>query len=264
MSNAVVLNHTISGHGEPTLLLLHPLGAHLGFWDAFVARWRGRLRCVACDLRGSGASLPATAPVTPDSSANDLEALRSHLGLTSVVIVACAVSTMAAATYAARHPGRVAALVLSNPLRRSRPEAARMLRQRAELVRREGMAALLPGAIDNAFVGCADDERRARYAAVFAAQDPEGYAQAALGVAEADATAAFAALRCPVLLITGANDRLLPPDHAEEVRAVLPSAEYALVEDGAHFIPYQKPDAFADLVEGFLARHGLAPREEPA
>ena len=114
------------------------------------------------------------------------------------------------------------------------------------------MQALLPGAIDNAFIGYTDKARRNQYERRFAAQSPRNYAFAALGAAEADLTDASAAIACPVLLVPGGNDRLFGMAHADELASRIKQVRVVPFEDGAHFIPYQQPERFAAVVEEFL------------
>ena len=173
---AELLHHVMrAGPDAPVLLLIHPLGANLHFWEECIPIWHGRIASLACDLRSSGRSPRAREPVTVARHVADLEALRQALGLDAVVPVGCAIGAMVAAAYAARHPERVSALVLSNPAPRTSEQAAAMLRQRAERVRRGGMSAIVPGAVDRAFVEQPRDERFQRYLARFAAQDAEAY-----------------------------------------------------------------------------------------
>jgi pimeloyl-ACP methyl ester carboxylesterase len=234
------------------------MGADSTFWDGCRAIWDAHFRTIACDLRGAGGSPQPKGMLTPASHVGDLEALASHLGLDRFVVVGCAVGAMTAVHYAAAHPERVAALVLSNPGIRTREAACEALTQRAAAVRRDGMEAAVPAIVDGAFAGCPDDAARARFVDRFRAQDPALYAAVIEGMLHADVTADLARIRCPTLLVPGSRDRLLPPEHAEEIKRHLPSAELTIVEGGAHFIPYQRPVEFAGLVEGFIARHGLA------
>jgi 3-oxoadipate enol-lactonase len=252
---AALLHHRLEGDAtrEPALLLIHPLGAALDFWDDCLPFWRPQLTCLAMDLRSAGGSPRDGAPPGLDRHVADLEALRAALGIESVIPVGCAVGTMVAAAYAARHPDRVPALVLSNPTPRTAEAARAMLTARAESVRAGGMAAILPGAVERAFEAQPRDERYHRYLAAFAAQDPEAYADAVLGFAGADATADLPHVRCPALLVAARHDLLLPPTQAEEVRRRLPrGARLELDEDGAHFLPYQHPARFAARVLDFL------------
>jgi len=239
--------------GAPTLLLIHPMGASLSFWDACLPFWQARCGTLAVDLRSAGASPRGAAP-TLETHAADLEALRAALCLTRLVPVACAVGCMVAAAYAARRPEHVAAMVLANPTARTTESARAMLLARAEAVRQGGMAAILPAAVERPFEAQPRDVRYRAYLEAFAAQDPQAYAEAVRGFAMADARADFARLTCPVLLVPAAHDLLLPPSLAEEVLALMPPglARIVLDEEGAHFLPYQRPGAFAARVLQFL------------
>jgi len=253
---SATLNHVVH-RGErsgPALLLIHPLGGDLAFWDECIAHWQPALTCIACDLRSAGASPRAAAPVTIAQHGRDLEALRESLGLEAVVPVGCAIGSMVAASYAAQHPERVRALVLSNPALKTTEAAHAMLFDRAQAVRTGGMQAILPAAVDRAFIAQPKDDRYQRYYARFAGQDPEAYALSALAVLDADASADLAALRCPTLVVAGGHDVLLPPEQSRAVHALIRGAQFQLLPDAAHFSPLQQPRQFAKLVLDFLRR----------
>ncbi|TAN12445.1 MAG: alpha/beta fold hydrolase [Rhizobiaceae bacterium] len=255
----MILPHRVEGSGDGlAVLMVHPLGADQTFWDECRKHFGPGILTVSCDLRGSGNSPDLAEPLTLDSTVDDLETLRQYLGLERLAVMGCAVGAMAATAYAARYGGRTAALVASNPGFRVTPEGAANLRERSELVRSSSMAALLPGAIENAFVGFADTRARHDYEARFLRQRPENYAFAALGAAEADISGCGAAISCPVLLVVGRNDRLFGIAHATPMATAIPQAELVEFPEGAHFIPYQQPREFGATVSAFLTRNGLA------
>ena len=162
------------------LVLVHPLGADRHFWDEAVAHL-GPQGAHPLDLRGSGQSPDLDAPLTLQRTVDDIEAVRRHLGLPRLVVAGCAIGAMAAALYAAREADHTLGLVMSNPAIRITKAAGEALAARAARVRAEGMRALLPDAIDNAFVGYEAGEARRRYEARFVAQGTENYALACLG-----------------------------------------------------------------------------------
>lgn len=253
-----LLHHRLTGRpigAAPALLLIHPMGAALDFWDACLPEWEPHYACLAVDLRSAGASPRGEEPPGLDRHAADLEALRAALGIARVIPIACAVGTMVAAAYAARHPDRVAAMVLSNPTPTTAEAARAMLKARAAAVRQGGMTAILPAAVDRPFEAQPRDARYDRYLAAFAAQDPAAYADAVDGFATADARADLARLRCPTLLVPAAHDLLLLPALAEEVRRLMPPglARIELDAEGAHFLPYQRPLPFAARAHAFIA-----------
>lgn len=254
----MILAHRVEGpaNGLP-LLLIHPLGADQSFWDECRRHIGDGVMTVSCDLRGSGASPDLTEPLTLETTVADIEELRRHLGLDRLVVIGCAVGAMAAAAYASRHADRTLGLVMSNPGIRILPAGAENLRQRAEFVRQSGMAALLPAAIENAFVGYAETPGRKEYEARFVSQKAENYALAVLGAATSDITAETNRITCPVLLVPGRNDLLFGRAHTDEIAANIPRATVTEFNEGAHFIPYQQPREFGTAVSAFLEQNGL-------
>ncbi|MFI5863386.1 alpha/beta fold hydrolase [Streptomyces sp. NPDC051546] len=110
------LAYHVQGEGEPLLCL--PGGAmrasaYLGDLGGLSA---GR-RLVLLDLRGTGDSaIPAdTSTYRADHQVADVEALRTHLGLDSVDLLAHSASADLALLYAAAHPQRVRRLALITP-----------------------------------------------------------------------------------------------------------------------------------------------------
>lgn len=254
----MILAHRVEGppFGLP-LFLIHPLGADQSFWDECREHMGSGVRTISCDLRGSGASPDLTQPLTLDTTVADVDRLRRHLGIDRMVVIGCAVGAMAAAAYASRHTDHTLAVIMSNPGIRVTPAGAENLRQRAELVRRSGMTALLPAAIENAFVGYATSQARSLYEARFIDQKAENYARAVLGAATSDITHDTRRIACPVLLVPGRNDRLFGREHTDEIAANIPQSRVVEFNEGAHFIPYQQPREFAAAVLTFLTESGL-------
>ncbi len=248
-----VLHHVRGGPpAEPVLLLIHPMGSDLGFWDACRAIWEARWSCLAVDLRGARGSPAGAGALTVENHARDLVALVDALAIGRVVPVGCAVGAMVATAFAGMHPRRCAGLVLSNPGFRTGPEARAMLAARAAAVRAGGMAAVLPGAVDAAFEGCTRDAGYRAWLARFAAQDPEAYARQVEGVLDADVAPWLGAIDIPTLIVAGGRDRLLPLEQARAVAAGIAGSQIVELPEAAHFIPWQRPAEFAARVGAFL------------
>jgi 3-oxoadipate enol-lactonase len=237
---------------DRALLLVHPLGNDLRFWDECVAHWAPRFYCVAPDLRAAGRSPLPDQPVGVDGHVADLERLREHLGIAMVVPIGCALGGMVAAAYAARHPERTAALIVANPGVRNSEAGKRMLRERVALIRRAGMAALVPEAPDKAFLNLAHDVRYRLFTERYAAQEPERYARSALGFLDADISADAARVACPTLIVRGEHDVLMSAEQGAELSRLMPKVRFVVMKDTAHFVPFQAPERFAALVAEFL------------
>lgn len=254
-----VLHTVTSGPVDaPVLLLIHPLGSSHEFWDECAAIWSKRFRVAAPDLRGAGRSPAPDRPWKVDDRVRDLVELREALGLRDVVPIGCAIGSVIAAAYAAADASVVRALVLSNTSHRLGEESRARHEGRLKLVAEKGIEALLPTVIDMAFDGLPKDERYWRYLERFRKNDPKGYGALALGMVGTDNTQILASLTCPALVTVGAHDTLLPPPLSRGVHEMLKGSEFTVIENAAHFAPYQAPEAFAGLVADFLDRNGIS------
>jgi pimeloyl-ACP methyl ester carboxylesterase len=62
-------------------------------------------------------------------------------------------------------------------------------------------------------------------------------------------------LTLPVLMLTGASDRLVTPGYYKSFAAALPHAELQSIQEAGHYPEIEQPGPAADCVLGFLARH---------
>ena len=98
----------------PPVVLLHALGESSADWAQVAAALAPRWRVYAYDQRGHGASdWPGN--YTIDQLTADLAAFIDALGLDQVTLVGHSVGAPPAYRYAARHPERVAGLILEDP-----------------------------------------------------------------------------------------------------------------------------------------------------
>lgn len=62
------------------------------------------------------------------------------------------------------------------------------------------------------------------------------------------------ALTIPTVVVTGAEDRLTPPDRARLIAERIPGARLEIVAAAGHAIPVERPDAIAAAIESLAAR----------
>ncbi|GLX16921.1 alpha/beta fold hydrolase [Streptomyces lavendulae] len=261
--------------GEGTPLVCLPGGpmqdsAYLaGLDDLFPHR-----RLIRLDLRGTGASAVPADPASYrcDRLVDDVEALRGHLGLETVDLLAHSAGANLAALYAARHPARVGRLLLVTPsvfavgvpvagddrleaarLRAAEPWFAPAYAALEELVAGRGTAATM-GAVAPFWYGRWDEAARAHRAAEAGQKNQEAAAAYGAGGAfDPDATrAALAALAAPVLLLAGEADVAAPPRAMAAYAALFPDAALTVQPGAGHFPWLDDPEAFTGAVAGFL------------
>ncbi|MGW2410346.1 alpha/beta fold hydrolase [Streptomyces sp. NPDC001739] len=269
------LSYHLLGEGEPLLCL--PGGpmrasAYLGDLGGLSAH----RQLVLLDLRGTGDSAVPADPAgyRCDRQADDVEALRRHLGLARADLLAHSAAGDLALGYAARYPERIRALVLSNARGRAlgvdfttehRLEAA-------ALRKAEPWYGSARGAFEAVWAGTATDEQwdaampffygrwdaaAQAHAAAEVAQTNDEAAEhyAPAGAFEPAATrAALAALRAPVLFLAGELDGGPLPRIAATIAGLLPTAELTVQPGAGHYPWLDDPAFFVRTVEAFLAR----------
>ncbi|NJP52037.1 alpha/beta hydrolase [Streptomyces sp. SBST2-5] len=262
----------LRGEGEPLVVL--PGGpmrasAYLGNLGGLDAHRRLAL----LDLRGTGDSSVPKDPSTYrcDRLVDDVEALRVHLGLERMDLLAHSAGGSLALLYAARHPGRVArlALITATPWALGMPATAEDRRAAALLRRDEPWYAQAWPAYRDWLAGTGD------YDPVFApffygrwdetarAHDRAGdtqYNDEAAELFGADgawdppaARAALARLTAPVLVLAGELDGGPRPELARRCAEIVPDAEFAVQPGAGHYPWLDDPEWFTARVGQFLS-----------
>ena len=70
-----------------------------------------------------------------------------------------------------------------------------------------------------------------------------------------DSRPGLAAIRCPTLVVVGADDVLTPPDRAAEMAAVIPGARRIVLPDCGHLSTLEQPEAVTRALVDFLSTH---------
>jgi 3-oxoadipate enol-lactonase len=244
---------TRGDRAKPAVLFVHALGTDHRFWNEVVDGLAADYFCITPDLQGAGGTPNPSEPVTAEGHAAGLAGMLADLGIKRAVLAGCAIGGMVAATLAATRPSLAAGLVMTNPAVRNADDVKVILRGRVEEVRRRGMAALMPAAPERAFNGMPRDARYDLYVERYVAQDAEGYALTVLGFLDIDIRPILPKVECPVLLIPGGKDVLMPADGTELVSGLVPQAEVVRFDDVAHFVPFQAPARFVATLRPFLS-----------
>lgn len=267
------LAYHLVGQGEPLICL--PGGAmRASAYLGGLGGLDGHRQLVLLDLRGTGDSAVPddTATYRCDRLVDDVEALRGHLGLEHIDLLAHSAAADLAALYAARYPRAVRRLLLIAPATRAAGLgfAEREAREAAGLRRAEPWYEEALPALEAIWAGRLDGELRAAARPfLYGRWDEAARAHAASSAAQINAVAAegyyapgafdppatVAALRelaSPVLVLAGELDGVTTPDRAAELAALFPESEFAVQRGGGHFPWLDDPGAFVRSVTAFL------------
>lgn len=273
--NGARLRVDIQGQG-PTIIAHHGapgLGTHATPKRAF-APLADAYRIVTFDARGSGES-DATPPYTHAQWVADVDALRAHLGVETIVMKGGSYGGYVALEYTLAHPERVSHLILRDTSASRRFEA--MARGNA-LARAAEFPDITEELLDMLFEGRVPDDEtmRSAYATIAPLYDanttPEKAAErVASAVFRADThNQAFAGnlpsydltsrlheIQVPTLIVVGRHDWITPVAASEEIAAGIPNSELVIFEHSGHSPQLEENEKFVATVRDFLARHDL-------
>ncbi|GGV29368.1 3-oxoadipate enol-lactonase [Actinomadura cremea] len=246
VSPDVVLDRATGPHGAVgTMVLLNSLGTTTALWDAVVPFLTGSFDVARFDQRGHGAATECGAPQGIGELADDVLRVVDGLGTERVHLAGISIGGMIAIRAARLAPDRVSSLAVMCCAavldRRSWVE-------RASLVRRRGMAAIVPPVLDRWF---APEFRRERpdvvrtYADMLSATDPEGYAIGCDVLADADVRDDLGVIDARTLVLGGSEDPATPPPEQRAIARAMPRARLEILPGVAHLAPAAAPEAVA-------------------
>lgn len=241
---------------EPlTLVLLHPFPLDAGFWSAVRPALADDRPVITCEFPGLGSAPMEDAP-SVDGFADAVAAtIAAECPGGRAVVCGLSLGGYAALALAARHPERVAALVLADTRAEDdTPEARRGRHDSAARVRAEGASGFLDEFVPR-LVAPGDHASLHAARAIADAQRPEAIARALEALAgRADRRPDLPAMTMPALVIAGSEDILTPISCSETMVAGLPDAELVVIPESGHLTALEHPTAFSTAVRGFLER----------
>jgi 3-oxoadipate enol-lactonase len=218
---------------------------------------------VTYDLRGTGAGGRPPGPYSLADFVGDLRTVVEELELERPGLVGHSFGGSIALAYAAAYPDEVAAVVsVGGPV--ALPEQGRQgMRDRADLVEREGMAAVAETVAANGTAPSfreRDPQGFDELLAMLGANDPETYAATCRVLAGMDLRGDLGRISAPVLLVAGDHDGVVPAATGDEIESALPNAAPRVtVEDCGHNLTVERPVVLVREVRSFLRGRVAAP-----
>jgi pimeloyl-ACP methyl ester carboxylesterase len=238
----------VDGDG-PAIVAVHGLGGTSSTFAPLLPLLAG-WRVIRPDLPGAGRSAGVAGRSGIDGLARAVVDLMRAAGTGPALLVAHSMGTLVAQAVAASRPELVAGLVLFGAILEPAPAARETLRARAAEAEARGMAGIA-AAVSAASLGLEARERNPAAVAFvresLLRQPPSGYAAHARALAEAG-PAGHARIRCPVRLMTGADDPVAPPAMARGLAGRLGDARVEIVAGCGHWPTVEAPEAVGRLV----------------
>lgn len=260
MSFQLIDRVAVEEEGEgPAVVCVHGLGGSSNSFTPLMPAL-ARHRVLRVDLPGSGRSQRAEGELSIERYVEALLRICERLGVARAHWVGHSMGTIVCQHIAAGHPKLAASIALFGPLI-APPDAARTAMKARAAKAREGAAGmheitqgLLQAAIS------ADTRQRLPLAVAFVReslmrQEGEAYARSCEALAGAQA-AAVERIEAPVLLVTGDEDGVAPPQSVRAMADRLHNAarkRVVVLSRCGHWTPVERPDECQRELRDFLA-----------
>ena len=254
---------------KPTVVVHHggPGNDH-SYFRPWIDRLSEVAQLVLVDQRGSGRSGRAPKETyTIEQNADDVEALRQHLGLGKIIFLGHSYGGMVAQVYATRHLDSLSKLILSNTTPSSQfwEEAQAIADEVATPEQLAIVNDLFDGKIssqeefDHWWATCQPmyyhhpdqasiDSLGARQKGSFEVASH----MMANAVPAYDVRPQLASFDVPTLVLASRYDWVTPPTQSEQIVAALPQAEHHVFEDSGHMPFIEENELYLETVANFI------------
>jgi pimeloyl-ACP methyl ester carboxylesterase len=261
-ANGITIAYESEGSGPP-LVLVAGLGYSRWMWHKMVPGLAKNFQVLSYDNRGVGETDKPAGPYNARLLAEDLACLLEELGIGETAVFGHSMGGFVAQAFALAYPEKVSKLILS---------ATNFGGPRHVPVTQEALAVLMDTSSDplirlrnGILISCAEGFAQRQPAVVdewltYRANhpiDPAGYqAQMGVGLSLMSEAACFehklSAITAPTLILSGAEDKVVPPANVDLLAKAIPQAETAVIDQAGHFFPFEQPETAVAIVTNFL------------
>ncbi|AQR60346.1 hypothetical protein BZG35_00750 [Brevundimonas sp. LM2] len=265
----VRLHYDESGRGPETLVFVHGLMLASESWAGQVAAFSDRYRIVTFDLCGQGRSAHVRAGLDLDNLAADVAELIQSLDAGACHLVGFSMGAFIALRVAARRPDLLRSLVLIGPS--AEAEAPRKMPAYRVLIAgvtlfgpRPFVRPLLNILFGPSFLKDPARAGERRHWKRYLERLPRSLAHAARASAHRRSIIhELSAITAPVLVVSGTEDRPVPPATARAVADAIQGARFLPVPDTGHAVMLERPALFNSALDRFLNAARGASGAEP-
>lgn len=252
------------GGGPRTMLLIHGFGASTFSWRELIPHFEREFRIIAVDLKGFGYSeRDRNATLSSTGQVAMLKALLDRLGIERAVIAGHSMGGGAAQRFAATYPEMVDALILAASVTGEEPVAGLsvppwLIRPFAPLIGALTAEWLLQLCYyDKSYL---TPEVREGYMRPLRIRGSLDAVLAMMSQTAGDPPIDATRIKAPVLVLCGAQDRVVPLKSGRRICERVPQARLVVVDRAAHNFIEERHEECAAAIAEFLAE--VAPCSE--
>jgi|SRR3990172_4628433 len=256
------LAYTEDGQGLP-ILFIHGYPLSKNLWEEQVRGLSAHFRCIAPDLRGYGGSWDLTIayegyPYPMEMLAEDCAHLLDDLGIEEpLVISGLSMGGYVSFAFYRLFPQRVRALILTATRPGADSPQAQAARDDAIITATlYGSEAIIEPMLPKLLsprTYTNNPELVERVRRIMGEATVKGIIGSLEGMKERpDSTPMLPKISCPTLIISGADDQIIPTTESLAMKNSIPNAELAVIDNAGHLPNMEQPEIYNQAVLRFL------------
>ena len=253
----IKMGYRIYGNGYP-LVMIMGYGSTMKLWEPDLIRMlSSRFKVIVFDNRGMGNTEMGQRAFTIEQFADDTTGLMDALGIRQAHVLGWSMGALIAEEVVLRHPGKVKKLVLyaahcNASLLPPAPEVIQKLTDTSGTPEEQGMrfiSVLFPPD----WLQSHGERIKEVFYRPLGNISTETVAKQSMAIGTWKGCCdRLGEINNPTLVISGADDVLVPPQNARYLASKVRNAQLVLSENGGHGLMFQYPDKFSEKVIGFL------------
>jgi pimeloyl-ACP methyl ester carboxylesterase len=260
-AGSIDINYDTWGDGEPLLLIM-------GFGMPGIA-WMpslpmlGGFKCIYFDNRGTGFSDKPEGVYTIEQMADDASNLLSALNIPEAKVFGVSMGGMIAQELTLRHPEQVAKVVLgcTTPggpnAKMAAPEVVTKLVEGTKLMAsnpEQGLDIILPLLYPEEFAKAHPEIKQLMLAGMkmMPPTPTDSVDRTVAGIMMFNAFDRLGQIKCPVLVVHGEKDLLIPIENAQLLKSRIPQAEVFVIPNAGHAFQAADPIGIHNRIVQFL------------
>jgi pimeloyl-ACP methyl ester carboxylesterase len=258
----IEIAYNIDGSGEP-VVLIGGFTAVKESWELQVAGLAKHFRVITFDNRGVGETTVPTGPFSIADMAADTAGMMDALGIDSAHFFGVSMGGLIAQVLALDYPERVKKAALGCTTHGGRhavqPEREVMgiLAKASDptIPVEESVRLRMPVILPERFIR--EEPERVEEIVQLSIRywpTPEGAAGQLGALSVFNVKRRLGEIRCPVLAITGSEDRMMPPENSRLLAEGIAGAEHYVVEGAGHSFFLEKPDEVNRVLIDFFSK----------
>jgi len=256
--NGISINYSVEGSGPTVMAISGFMSTVATSQFRLVPGLPGRFRLVHGDHRGAGDSDAPPGAYSIEQIADDWVAIMDAEGIERAPVMGNSMGSVIAQSIVLRYPERVSKLVLSVPLSHSDEFLRALVGHWTNSFENMGS---LEFAVQALLWTLAPGNFNRMYPLLLPLIEKNppvmsltGFKGQAAALMDFDLRDQLSCVEVPTLIVAGAEDKVCPPCHGEQLAALIPGAELILIRGSGHLPQTETPEAYAEAVIPFLER----------